>query len=183
MPSTPSQTTENTGISPAHLDFPEPNSRGIYTGESRLPFRERIRRMRDHSGVPTVPKLVRRDTPFPSKRTPSSSTGKAPKTPPMPVSMSLPVCPGAPRKSKVSELCRSSPNEVYGDDEDVLLDRKANERVRRNALYPDVVGGYVTPSRRSSLRNSWEPDQPSEVSAQLRLLLDKFALGEEDAGA
>ncbi|KAI0911692.1 hypothetical protein F4823DRAFT_560631 [Ustulina deusta] len=180
MPSTPAQTTRS---SPTHLNFrslpvaepnPESDSRGIYTGESRVPFRERIQRMRRQKGVP---KLVRRDTPIPRKRIARSPTSTAPRTPPMPTS--LPVCPGAPRKGKVSELRRSSPTQADAD-EDVLLDREATARARGELIFPDI-GGCVAAGRRSPLRNSWGPDQPSAVVAQLH----QFALGcsEEDAGA
>ena len=168
MPSTSAHST----FSPmANGVYPESSSRGIYTiytGEYRQSFRERIQRLREQKGMP---KLQRRDTPIPRKRTSSSSSGNPPRTPPpMPVLIS--ECPGAPRKGKVSELRRTSPI-ALNFNEDMLLDRKGIERARAS---PDG-SGYATPTGRNSpLRNSWGPFQRAETIEDLRPLLDKVAL-------
>ncbi|KAK5636612.1 hypothetical protein RRF57_012324 [Xylaria bambusicola] len=165
MPSAP-----NFPATPANETFPESNSRGIYTGESRQPFRERIQRMRDQKGTP---KIKRRDTPIPSKCTSSSSLSNPLRTPrpPMPVL----ICPGAPRKGKVGELHRTSPFSADFD-EDVLLDREAIKRTRKDMSPSLDVGG-----RRSPPRNSWSADLP--VGNMAQPIFDRFALGYGGKGA
>ncbi|KAI0518378.1 hypothetical protein F5B22DRAFT_598930 [Xylaria bambusicola] len=76
------------------------------------------------------------------------------------------ICPGAPRKGK-----------------DVLLDREAIERARKDISPPDV-GGYVTPpGRLSPLRNSWSVDQSADNIVQLQPFLDRLALRNGGGGA
>ncbi|KAI0972846.1 hypothetical protein F4678DRAFT_478119 [Xylaria arbuscula] len=177
MPSRPFQTTKAAESSPTNPNFdalsvnqpgPEPSSTGgIYTGETRLNFRERMQRMRGGRDG-GLPRLQRRDTPAPIERE-ISSPPRTPLIPPSPLE-----CPGAPRKGKVSELRQRGPSHEQYDDEDILLDRKANEK-RQDELYRDILG-YITPGRRSPLRNSWGPDQPSDrVNEQLRELRDELA--------
>ncbi|KAI1295805.1 hypothetical protein F5Y03DRAFT_399145 [Xylaria venustula] len=184
MPSRPVQTTKAAESSPTNPNFdaspvnqkgPQPSSTGsVYTGETRLNFRERMQRMR--GGQEGLPRLQRRDTPAPIERDISPSPTSEPRTPLIPPS---PLeCPGAPRKGKASELRQARPICQRYDDEDILLDRKANEK-RQDELYRDILG-YIAPGWRSPLRDSWGPDQPSDrISEALQQLCEQLRqLGE-----
>ncbi|KAI0541642.1 hypothetical protein GGR58DRAFT_528734 [Xylaria digitata] len=147
---------------------PEPNSRGVYTGEYRASFRERIQRLR---ALKPAPRPVPLDNFVTSNRTPPSTT-REPRTPTKPTP-SL-ECPGAPRK-----------------------DREANERSRRIVnpclvssrgwgcgrpeppMFPDLnqQSGHVIPGRRSPLRNTWNPGDLDRAVADLVPLI---ATSDED---
>jgi hypothetical protein len=139
----------------------ELTAKTIYTGESRVPLRERVSRMRDGK----IPVLLRLGTPMLSKQTWRSLA--EPRTPP-PALPPVPVCPGAPRKGKVYELRRDDEDE---DENDVLLDRKAYQSAKRpgSTLLGVSRRSYaVTPGRRSPLRKSWGPDQLAKIDAKLQ---------------
>ncbi|KAI0425511.1 hypothetical protein F5Y09DRAFT_346660 [Xylaria sp. FL1042] len=128
-------------------------TRGIYTGESRQNFREKIQQMRSREGFP---RLSRRENQIPSRRRASMS----------PVRKPSPEFSGAPRKARPQTVpARQAPlsQEVLVN-EDVLLDRKANEMTKRETLRLGAINP-IPSGRRSSLWHSWNPDQQLEVNA------------------
>ncbi|KAI8944432.1 hypothetical protein F4801DRAFT_585420 [Xylaria longipes] len=147
----------------------EPEYYGVYTGEYRIPISERVQRLR---GCKSIPETLRRpDTPIPSKRTTSGLN-----TPSM--LPSLPECPGAPRKKRVSRV-RGLNQRQSETDEDILLDRKAIEKTKQ--LAPFLARRQyvnVTPDRNTPLKQSWGPRELSEIDLKLQALLR--VSGEED---
>ncbi|KAI1148094.1 hypothetical protein F4825DRAFT_470731 [Nemania diffusa] len=146
-PSTPSFTERSSDTTPMSEEDPAPISKPtVFTGESRLCFRERIRRLRASASGPTTP---------PRTTTPAHEPAEV---------------PGAPRKARAFGLRRLSRDEDRTD-EDILLDSKA----KRAPAIIDVGRhrGYDTPVRdRSSspLRQSWGPEEFAEIDAKLRAL-------------
>ncbi|KAI0454397.1 hypothetical protein F5B21DRAFT_504303 [Xylaria acuta] len=163
------------GASPANKANAEPEFYGIYTGEYRVPVRDRVQRLRDRKSVPDASR--RPDTPIPSKRT-TSGLVTPPRTPPM-LLPSLPECPGAPPRKRVSRVRRLNQRQSETD-EDILLDRKAIERTKRLAPFQGARRQYVnvTPDRNTPLRQSWGPLELAEIDSRLQALLRVG--GEED---
>ncbi|KAI3323683.1 hypothetical protein HD806DRAFT_543904 [Xylariaceae sp. AK1471] len=152
----------------AYETSPEPTAKVVFTGESRVPLRERIQRMR--SGKATIPAPL-----YPSK----PSTSSPPRTPP--IFVSVPECPPAPRKGKVHDIRRLSQHSDT-DDDDVLLDRKANEQPAGTFLDVSRRSGAITPGRRSPLRQSWGPDQLAKIDAKLQELIHGSAVYGDEKG-
>ncbi|KAI1349417.1 hypothetical protein F5Y01DRAFT_316853 [Xylaria sp. FL0043] len=156
MPSTQEQTTNGLGAfgaMSAYKTNPETYyTRGIYTGESRQNYRERLQQMRSRDGFP---RLARRETPITSRRT-ASMTSQTLEYPRVPVK-------ARPQSSPARQVFLSQEALI---NEDVLLDRKANEKTERETLRHDISSS----GRRSPLRNTWNSDQLSEVNEILRQL-------------
>ncbi|KAI1281653.1 hypothetical protein F5Y07DRAFT_395500 [Xylaria sp. FL0933] len=127
-------------------------TRGIYTGESRQNYRERLQQMRSRDGFP---RLARRETPITSRRT-ASMTQMSVEYPSVPVKT-------RPQSSPARQMFLSQEAFI---NEDVLLDRKANEKTERETSRHDIISS----GRRSPLRNTWNSDQLSEVNEILRQL-------------
>lgn len=164
------------------------NKRGIYTGEYRTPFRERLQRLRGavSKGYQPIPRptagiQARPDTPIPatprrnnSKRDRSASP-ITPRTPPQQLMPSVPECPGAPRKVRrhpVFDL-RHEENEDEEDeeDDDILLDRRGHADTY-GTMDPAAARALMnTAGRNSPLRQSWSPDQLAEIDETLRAWL------------
>ncbi|KAI0472333.1 hypothetical protein F4859DRAFT_101283 [Xylaria cf. heliscus] len=153
----------------------EPEFYGVYTGEYRVPIRDRIRHLRECESVPET--LSRPDTPIPSKRATSGLL-----TPPM-LLPSLPECPAAPSKKRTSGVRRVSQRQ-HETDEDILLDRKSIERTKKLAPFPfpGVRRQYVsiTPesSQNTPLRQSWGPLELAQIDLKLQALLSATGEGE-----
>ncbi|KAI0112250.1 hypothetical protein GGR51DRAFT_569033 [Nemania sp. FL0031] len=167
MSSTPPQGSGSSESTPS-------SSPTTFTGDSRLPFRERMQRMR--GGKKGAPAPLRSETSTPSKRTSSGPT-KTPRTPRSPRSTLIPEVPSAPRKGAAYGIRRLSEYDENHTDEDILLDKKANEKAaRQSPMLFDMNRhrGYDTPDRPSPspspspLRQSWGPDELAELSAKLR---------------
>ena len=144
-----------------------------FTGDGRMPVRERIHRMR---GQTSAPGLAQQDTT--SAAAGHRAVSEAPKTPTRPDSAL--ECPGAPRaKGTVSQLRRMSAIPLDFR-ENVLVDREVNERcAERGPLFLDVSGSAVQ-GKRSPLRNSWEPETASDIASSLYQLLEKADLRGDD---
>ncbi|KAI0412084.1 hypothetical protein F5X98DRAFT_382952 [Xylaria grammica] len=162
--------------------------KGVYTGEYRASFRERIHGLRNRRPVPAPLPLDDLTT---GRRTASGITDKRPRTPtPIPTPLASPVAspvperPSAPLKGKVDEIRRRSQE----FDLDALLDRVANERRRRPVIpclvssrgwgcgcpeptpVPDVRGHI--PGRSTPLRNSWGSEELAQAAAALKPYLE-----------
>ncbi|TRX97421.1 hypothetical protein FHL15_001699 [Xylaria flabelliformis] len=152
----------------------KPEFYGVYTGEYRTPVRERVRRMRYYKSV--AESLGDPDTPILSKRT-FSSLLTPPRTPTrLP---SIPECPGAPSKKRVSRVHQLKRRQSKTD-EDILLDRKAIEIKKRMAILVGVRRQYVnaTPDDNMLLGQSWGPLELAEIDSKLLAFLR--ASDEED---
>ncbi|KAI1753659.1 hypothetical protein F4782DRAFT_495259 [Xylaria castorea] len=149
---------------------------GVYTGEYRTPVRDRIRRLRNCKSVAEI--LRRPGTPIPSKRT-TSGLLTPPRTPPM--LPPLPECPGAPSRKRVSRV-RWLNQEQSETDEDIVLNRKAIEKMKRLASSLGVRRQYanVTPGRNTPPCQNWGPLELAEVDSKLLAFLR--AGGEGDLG-
>ncbi|KAI0009286.1 hypothetical protein F4779DRAFT_377760 [Xylariaceae sp. FL0662B] len=154
------------GVTPSS---PSPRT-PIYTGENRVPIRERLRRIRDRAAG-------RRGT-----------TRNPPRTPSPQIAGEL-ACPGAPSKKRDPRLQRvSDGNSSSSEEDDVLLDRRANSRpdaaVSRK-LFVDVANerrqsGDTEPGRASPLRNSISADEMSELMAGFEALRKRDREREEE---
>ncbi|KAI0804952.1 hypothetical protein GGR55DRAFT_681576 [Xylaria sp. FL0064] len=160
MPSTQEQTINGIGAIGAMSAYeinPGPYcTRGIYTGESRQNYRERLQQMRSRDGFP---RLARRETPITSRRTASMTF----QTMQMPAEYPSIPPKARPQSSPARQVFLSQEALI---NEDVLLDRKANEKTERETLRQDISSS----GRRSPLRNTWNSDQLSEVNEILRQL-------------
>ncbi|KAI1639379.1 hypothetical protein F4809DRAFT_139587 [Biscogniauxia mediterranea] len=151
-----------------------------FTGEFRVPLRERVRLMR-LSGEPAE----RPRTPIPGPSSPCATMPRTPRTPPHQATLpSVDECPEAPRKANKYRLLshKKSSGSSEGEDEDdedddvdILLDRRAN-RLRASQLgmkLPErpqisIAGANErvkkaalgsAPARESPLRNSVSRDE------------------------
>ncbi|KAI8634093.1 hypothetical protein F5Y19DRAFT_470265 [Xylariaceae sp. FL1651] len=149
----------------------EPKARVVFTGESRIPLRERIQRMRGGQAIPTA---LRPGTTLPTLYTLASI--KTPET--SPTLAPIAECPGAPRKSKVHELRHLGQRK---EDDDVLLDRQAYLGAKTPTGFVDrsLRSDVTTPSRRSPLLQSWGSDELAEIDAKLEALLPGSAHSNE----
>ncbi|KAI1461121.1 hypothetical protein F4805DRAFT_313999 [Annulohypoxylon moriforme] len=183
-------------------------SKTVFTGEYRMPLRDRLRTMRQgiherkeerrKSGrVNGLEDMTLRPTRSPS-RSPSPldlNSTSVPFTPPStpqrsrPASLALEACPGAPTKSrKYLDLPASTSGT---DSDDILFDRRAHSRspleiassARRSADKANERQRrrITTPGEPSPLRSSFNADEMAELAAQLDAMREEIAAkGDED---
>ncbi|KAI1084433.1 hypothetical protein F5B20DRAFT_593489 [Whalleya microplaca] len=144
------------------LDPPRRTTR--FTGDGRVPLRERLQRMRDAAAA-------------------ARGATEPPLTPLSPV-FARPECPGAPAKAKLGKILDlewfSSAGICINDDVDLLLDHRANKRetVVRRKLFLDLVNerrqaGSVEPGRASPLRNSVNVEEMEKLAHGLDSLREQ----------
>ncbi|KAI1111231.1 hypothetical protein F5Y14DRAFT_454246 [Nemania sp. NC0429] len=138
----PHQSTQNGGERNANASSDsECESPTVLTGEFRMSFRERMRRLRNNgksgSYAPLqlgIPKAVTHLT-------------EAPQTPPIRSPSS--ECPDAPRKKKIDKFRQLG--QTYETEEDMMLDQKANKKAKQPPTALDTIprSGYADPNRRA----------------------------------
>ncbi|KAI1492973.1 hypothetical protein F5X96DRAFT_293503 [Biscogniauxia mediterranea] len=172
-----------------------------FTGEFRVPLRERVRLMRLSGG----PVVERPRTPIPGPSSPCAAAAATPRTPPHQAtlpSVDEDECPGAPRKANKYRLLshkKSSSSEGEDEDEDeddddidILLDRRAN-RLRASQLGMKLLErpqiGIASanervkkalgsaPARESPLRNSVSRDELTTLDV---LFFERLGLDSDD---
>ncbi|KAI0602252.1 hypothetical protein F4775DRAFT_602220 [Biscogniauxia sp. FL1348] len=191
-PSTPTATPAGRPSPQSELFESSPTSSpaATYTGEFRVPLRERVRLMRLSGGS-----IERPHTPIPGPASPA-----APRTPPHRATLpSVDECPGAPRKARKYRLLSSSSEEGEDNEDeiDILLDRRAN-RLRASQFGMELLErpqiriagannegvkgplGSAAPARESPLRNSVTRD---ELAALDPLFLENLRLDDDDASS
>ncbi|KAI1106722.1 hypothetical protein F4804DRAFT_354133 [Jackrogersella minutella] len=197
MRSPPTPVSDTNAEASSSVDAPSARQT-VYTGEHRIPLRERLRKMR--LGINERKEERRRSGYLPEslQNMVSSSSPPSPSPPPPAGAPTTPIRsrpaplepPRAPRKANRKSLHLPPPVFAGGcDEDDHLFDRRANtteEEVASKRLSVDVANErsrkrITAPGAPSPLRASFNADEMARLGSELDEMLERERLAKEEA--